>query len=116
MKKALLIGILFVVACSKSDKSAGGGGGGGVTGGCLNETTGDCWEHPVGGNKETLGKICTNDPGAKWVDACPRDKLIGGCKSSNKYDKGAPTQFFYKGTVDEVKKTCTDGGQLFVEK
>jgi hypothetical protein len=116
----LVISLALLAGCGKDDSKAGGGGGGGgggnVTGGCFNETAGDCWEHPAGRDATVLADICDNDPGAKWLAACPRDKLVGGCKSSNKFDKGAPTHFYYKGTVDEVKQTCASAGDLFVEK
>jgi hypothetical protein len=110
--------LLAAAACGKDDKAGGGGGGGGgaLTGACHNEAAGDCWEHPAGGDPAVLGDICDNDPGAKWIASCPRDKLVGGCKSSNKFDKRAPTHFFYKGTADEVKARCTSAGELFVEK
>lgn len=112
MKLTILFSVLVLAACGKDDKKAGGAAN--VTGGCFNETAGDCYEYPAGGNATTLADICDNDPAAKWVASCPREGLVGGCKSGNKYDKGAPTHFFYKGTVDEVKTSC--GGDTFVEK
>jgi hypothetical protein len=116
MKKILLMSILVVASCGKGDDKKSGSAGANVTGGCHNATAGDCWEHPAGRDPKMLADICDNDPGAKWVAACPRENLVGGCKSSNKYDKGAPTHYFYKGTADEVRQACTAKGDLFVEK
>jgi hypothetical protein len=113
---SILVVMLALAACGKSDDKKGGSAGGNVTGGCHSAAAGDCWEHPAGRDPKLLADICDNDPNAKWVAACPREGLVGGCKSSNKYDKGAPTHFFYKGTADEIRKTCEANSELFVAK
>ena len=62
-----------------------------------------------------LADICDNQPGAKWIDMCPREGMVGGCKSPNKYDRRAPTRWFYTGSVDLVKARCAADGDMFVD-
>ena len=84
-----------------------------LTGACLEPD--QCWDHPAGGDPAMLADICDNAPGARWIDRCPREGLVAGCKSPNKYDRRAPTRWFYRGTIDDVRRRCEQDGDRLVD-
>jgi hypothetical protein len=91
-----------------------------AAGACMTPT-GGCYEHPANRKDSvaTLERICLNEAGAKWLPSCPRQDATGGCKTSNPFDKGAPTIFHYKSepgmaTAEDVKKACVANSEIFV--
>lgn len=47
-------------------------------------------------------------------DGCPREGVVGGCRESEGGGAAGGIDWYYEGTVDEVKAECERSGAAFV--
>ncbi len=114
LSNLVVVTLILVAACGKSDKS----GASGKAASCSMESMHSCVEYRDGNlalGTESLEKLCSAAlSSAKFATtACPADHVIASCKRAEGKD------IYYEGydmqTVDKIQKSCADAGGTFAK-
>ncbi len=75
------------------------------------------WTSTLPSAKDSYKLACDSSGGLFSEDSCPRADSVGGCKQvTNNADGSDVIDFYYAPrTTDDVKMTCTDQKEEFVE-